>query len=161
MWPFAKRPDSHFNGYISVAGIIASPDRKRFFIGERSLEDEFFPGVTAVPGGRLGTNESVLTCLEREAREEAGLAICSSTCLFLFDAQFKRDKHYVKQLILGTVSSFDGPYTKPVGNELANIRLVTPYEFRICVPLSTSSNPYQSALHTAVINAQNRGLLVL
>lgn len=158
MWPFTKRPDPYFNGYISVAGIIASPDRKRFFIGERSLEDEFFPGVTAVPSGRLRRDEHVMACLEREAQEEAGLALSSSISLFLFDSQFEREGRYVKQLILGTVSSFDGPYITPTRKELIDLRLVTPSEFSRCVPQTT---PYQRALHAAVNSAEKQGLLVL
>lgn len=46
-----------------------------FLVGKRSVQCERGPGVWALPGGMLETNETLAACGRREVREETGLEV--------------------------------------------------------------------------------------
>ena len=62
---------------IILTGIIRYIDE--YLVVQRSIDDDFLPGVWEFPGGNIENEELILDALDREIYEEISLDISSKT----------------------------------------------------------------------------------
>lgn len=82
-----------------------------YLIVQRSMNDDFLPGVWEFPGGNIEDNELISEALEREIKEEVGLNIKNlekNIVHFYDEIKDKNEKyHYIELDFLIEVNSKD------------------------------------------------------
>jgi 8-oxo-dGTP pyrophosphatase MutT (NUDIX family) len=112
--------------YVSVLGLVIHPDHTRFLVGYRSDDEPFWPGLLAMPAGRLEGRESLERRLRLEIEQETGVDFDPSEVRYVGEIEFERDGYPVNQLCFAVYAT-----AEEVGDslELVSLKWVTQPEF--------------------------------
>ena len=78
--------------YLVVVGLIY---KKNKFLITKRLQDKFLGGLWELPGGKIKNNESEITCLNREIKEELDIQINIKEKIGVIDHQYSHFKVHI------------------------------------------------------------------
>jgi len=116
---------------IAVTAVIRKG--RRILVGLRAANESAFPGLWALPGGKLEPGETVEDGLKREVREEVGLQV-TGTPVFLRSFCFTHPRHQTP--VLGLSFAVEATGAVQLSDEFSAHRWVTPEDLVMlpCIP---------------------------